>query len=43
MKLTKKSMILYMRNRNACVFAMEVFGDNLEEAKTWIKSKLGQK
>ena len=43
MKLTKKSVILYMRNRNACVFAMDVFGGDLEEAKTWMKSKLGQK
>lgn len=43
MKLTKKSMILYMRNRNACVFALDVFGEELEEAKKWIKAKLGQK
>ena len=40
MKLTKKSMILYMRNRNACVFSLDVFGDDLEKAKEWIKSKI---
>lgn len=40
MKLTKKSMILYMRNRNACVFSLNVFGDDLEKAKEWIKSKI---
>ena len=40
MKLTKKSMILYMRNRNACVFSLSVFGDDLEKAKEWIKSKI---
>lgn len=43
MKLTKKSMILYMRNRNACVFSLHVFGEDLEEAKQWIREKLGRK
>ena len=43
MKVTKKSMILYMRNRNACVFSLDVFGEDLEEAKKWIKSKMGRK
>ncbi len=42
-KLTKKSMILYMRNRNACVLSVDVFGDDFKEACEWIKSKVGQK
>ena len=28
-KRTKRSMILYMRNRNACVIPLEVFADDL--------------
>ena len=43
MKRTKRSMILYMRNRNACVVPLKVFGDNLEEACSWLKTKVGQK
>ena len=42
-KLTKKSMFLYMRNKNACVFSLEVFGKDLDKAYDWIKSKIGQK
>ncbi len=43
MKLTKRSMILYMRNRNACVLSKDVFGDEFEEACEWIRTKIGQK
>ena len=42
-KRTKRSMILYMRNRNACVIPLEVFGDDLEEACSWLKTKVEQK
>ena len=42
-KLTKKSMFLYMRNKNACVFSLNVFGKELNQAYDWIKSKVGQK
>ena len=42
-KLTKKSMILYMRNKNACVFSLDVFGKDLDKAYDWMKSKVGQK
>lgn len=42
-KLTKKSMILYMRNRNACVLSLDVFGADLDKACDWIKSKVRQK
>ena len=42
-KITKKSVILYMRNRNACVFSSKVFGEDLEEACNWLKAKVGQK
>ena len=42
-KLTKKSMFLYMRNKNACVFSLNVFGKELDQAYDWIKSKVGQK
>lgn len=42
-KRTKRSMILYMRNRNACVVPLEVFGDDLDEACSWLKTKVGQK
>ena len=42
-KLTKKSMFLYMRNKNACVFSSNVFGKELDQAYDWIKSKVGQK
>ena len=43
MKLTKKSMILYMRNKNACVLSRDVFGDDLDKAQEWIKSKIERK
>lgn len=43
LKRTKKSVILYMRNRNACVFSSEVFGEDLEEVCKWLKTKVGQK
>ena len=42
-KLTKKSIFLYMRNKNACVFSLNVFGKELDQAYDWIKSKVGQK
>ena len=42
-KQTKKSMFLYMRNKNACVFSLNVFGKELDQAYDWIKSKVGQK
>lgn len=42
-KLTKKSMFLYMRNKNACVLSLDVFGKDLDTAYDWIKSKVGQK
>ena len=42
-KITKKSVILYMRNRNACVVSKDVFGENIEQAVDWMKSKVGQK
>ena len=42
-KLTKKSMFLYMRNKNACVFSLDVFGKDLDKAYDWIKTKVGQK
>lgn len=42
-KLTKKSMFLYMRNKNACVLSLDVFGKDLDKAYDWIKSKVGQK
>ncbi|MBO5159219.1 MAG: YcxB family protein [Lachnospiraceae bacterium] len=42
-KLTKKSMFLYMRNKNACVLSLDVFGKDLDEAYDWIKSKVEQK
>lgn len=42
-KLTKKSMFLYMRNKNACVFSLDVFGKDLDKAYDWIKAKVGQK
>ena len=42
-KLTKKSMFLYMRNKNACVLSTAVFGKDLDKAYDWIKSKVGQK
>lgn len=42
-KLTKKSMFLYMRNKNACVFSLNVFGKELDQAYDWIKSKVGQR
>lgn len=42
-KLTKKSMFLYMRNKNACIFSLNVFGKDLDQAYEWIKTKVGQK
>lgn len=42
-KLTKKSMFLYMRNKNACVLSLDVFGKDLDKAYEWIKGKVGQK
>ncbi len=42
-KLTKKSMFLYMRNRNACVFSSSVFGDDLDAAYDWLKTKVSHK
>lgn len=42
-KLTKNSMFLYMRNKNACVLSLEVFGKDLDAAYEWIKSKIEQK
>jgi hypothetical protein len=42
-KLTKKSVFLYMRNRNACVFSHAVFGKDLDAAYDWMKTKVGQK
>ncbi len=42
-KLTKTSMFLYMRNKNACVFSLNVFGKDLDQAYDWIKTKVGQK
>ena len=42
-KLTKKSVFLYMKNKNACVFSQEVFGKDLDKAYDWMKAKVGQK
>ena len=42
-KLTKKSMFLYMKNKNACVLSLDVFGKDLDKAYDWIKAKVGQK
>ena len=42
-KLTKKSMFLYMKNKNACVLSHDVFGKDLDKAYDWMKSKVGQK
>ena len=42
-KLTKRSMFLYMRNKNACVFSLDVFGKDLDAAYDWMKAKVGQK
>ena len=41
-KLTKRSMFLYMRNKNACVFSLDVFGKDLDNAYGWIKTKVGR-
>lgn len=43
LKVTKKSIFLYMRNKNACVFSLDVFGNDVDKAFDWIKSKVGQK
>ena len=42
MKLTKKSVILYMRNKNACVLSKDVFGEELDKACEWMKTKIGK-
>ena len=42
-KLTKRSIFLYMKNKNACVLSHEVFGKDLDAAYDWLKSKVGQK
>ena len=42
-KLTKKSMFIYMKNKNACVLSHDVFGKDLDKAYDWMKSKVGQK
>lgn len=39
-KLTKQSIFIYMRNRNACILSQEVFGDELAEASEWIRAKV---
>lgn len=39
-KLSKKSVIIYMKNRSACVFPREVFGNDLEKAVEWMKLKV---
>lgn len=43
LKITKKSMFLYMRNKNACVFSNDVFGKDLDAAYDFIKSKVEHK
>ena len=43
MKITKKSIILYMRNKNACVFSTKVFGKDLDKAYSWMKEKVSHK
>ncbi len=43
MKITKKSVFLYMRNRNACVFSNTVFGKDLDAAYDWLKTKVSNK
>lgn len=42
-KLTKKSMFIYMRNKSACIFSLDVFGKDLDAASEWIKSKVEHK
>ncbi len=42
-KLTKNSMFLFMRNRNACVISLKTFGKELDQVYDWIKTKVGQK
>lgn len=42
-KLTKKSMFIYMRNKSACIFSLDVFGKDLDTAYEWIKSKVEHK
>lgn len=42
LKLSKKSVIIYMKNRSACVFPREVFGNDLEKAVEWMKSKVAR-
>lgn len=43
LKLTKKSMFLFMRNKNACILSLDVFGKDLDEAYDWIKAKVEHK
>lgn len=40
-KVSKKSVIIYMKNKNACIFPKEIFGADLEKAVAWITSKVG--
>ena len=42
-RLTKNSVFLYMRNRNACVFSQAMLGKDLDAAYDWLKAKTGQK
>ena len=42
-KITKNSLFLYMRNKNACVLSLDVFGKDLDKAYEWMKSKVGKK
>ena len=42
-KLTKKSMFIYMKNKNACVLSRDVFGEDSDKACEWMKGKVGQK
>lgn len=42
-KVTKSNVILYMRNRNACIFPKAVFGKDLDKAVEWMKEKAGKK
>lgn len=42
-KVTKKSVIIYMRNKNACVLSTEVFGKDLDKAYEFIEKKVSHK
>lgn len=39
-KVSKNSVIIYMRNKNACVFPKEVFGNELDKATAWMRTKI---